>query len=54
LKIGLHDSEGKGSKYPNLALMKFSAWHKAQCDVVEWFNPVFGGYDRVYSSKVFT
>ncbi|BCL59958.1 hypothetical protein DGMP_06510 [Desulfomarina profundi] len=54
MKIALHDSEGKGHKYPNLALMKLSAWHKAQGDTVAWFNPLFADYDKVYSSKVFT
>lgn len=49
--IGLHDSDKTG--FPNLALMKISAWHKAQGDTVEWWNPMFP-YDRVYSSKVFT
>lgn len=49
--IGLHDSDKTG--FPNLALMKLSAWHKAQGDTVEWWNPMLT-YDRVYSSKVFT
>lgn len=49
--IGLHDSDNTG--FPNYALMKISAWHKAQGDAVEWWNPLFE-YDRVYSSKVFT
>ena len=49
--IGLHDSDGTG--FPNLALMKLSAWHNAQGDTVEWWNPLLP-YDRVYSSKVFT
>ena len=49
--IGLHDSDKTG--FPNLALMKISAWHKAQGDTVEWWNPMLT-YDRVYSSKVFT
>jgi len=52
IRIGLHDSENKN--YPNLALMKLSSWHKMQGDAVEWFNPLFGNYDKVYSSKVFT
>lgn len=52
MKVALHDSEK--NDYPNLALMKLSAWHKAQGDTVEWFNPIIGGYDRVYSAKVFT
>lgn len=52
--VGLHDAEG-GTKYPNLALMKLSAWHKAQGDSVEWFLPLKAqDYDKVYSSKVFT
>jgi len=51
MKIGLHDSDNTG--FPNLALMKLSAWHKARGDEVEWFSPMFD-YDRVYSSKVFT
>ena len=51
MRIGLHDSDGH--KFPNLALMKLSAWHKAQGDEVEWWTPMLT-YDRVYSSKVFT
>lgn len=53
--IGLHDAEKehfKSKNFPNLALMKISAWHKAQGDTVEWWNPLYR-YDRVYSSKVF-
>lgn len=50
MKIGLIDVDGH--KYPNLALMKISAWHKAQGDTVEWWWG-FGSYDRVYMSKVF-
>ena len=41
------------SNYPNLALMKLSAWHKSQGDAVEWYTP-FSRYDRVYMAKVFT
>ena len=51
MKIGLHDSDRTG--FPNLALMKLSAYHKAQGDTVEWWIPMIQ-YDRVYSSKVFT
>lgn len=41
--------------FPNLALMKLSAWHKAKGDTVEWFRPIEQDtYDKVYSSKVFT
>ena len=49
--IGLHDSDA--TDFPNYALMKISAWHKAQGDEVEWWMPLLQ-YDRVYSSKVFT
>lgn len=55
MKIGLHDAEReylKHKTFPNLALMKISAWHKAMHDDVEWWNPLCI-YDRVYSSKVF-
>lgn len=55
MRIGLHDAEReylKNKSFPNYALMKISAWHKAQGDAVEWWNPLYR-YDRVYSSKVF-
>lgn len=51
MKIGLIDVDGH--HFPNLALMKLSAWHKAQGDVVGWVN-YFEDYDVVYKSKVFT
>lgn len=41
------------SDYPNLALMKLSAYHKAQGDTVDWYNP-FDSYDRLYMAKVFS
>ena len=50
MKIGLIDVDGHN--YPNLALMKISAYHKANGDSVEWWWG-FGHYDRVYMSKVF-
>ena len=50
MKIGLIDVD---SKVPNFALMRVSAFHKAQGDAVEWAMP-FEHYDKVYSSKVFT
>ena len=54
MKIGLIDvdSFNRAPKYPNLALMKISAWHKACGDDVEWWWG-FSHYDRVYMSKVF-
>lgn len=51
VRIGLHDSDRTG--FPNLALMKISAYHKAQGDTVEWWIPMLE-WDKVYSSKVFT
>ena len=50
MNIGLIDVDGH--HYPNLAMMKLSAWHKANGDSVEWWW-AFGKYDRVYMSKVF-
>lgn len=50
MKIGLIDVDSHN--YPNLALMKISAYHKAQGDSVEWWWG-WGQYDRVYMSKVF-
>lgn len=50
MKIGLIDVDSHN--YPNLALMKISAYHKAQGDDVEWWWG-WGQYDRVYMSKVF-
>lgn len=51
MRIGLVDVDGH-SNFPNLALMKLSAWHKAQGDEVEMLFPM-SSYDRVYMSKVF-
>ena len=52
-RIGLIDVDGKG--FPNIPLMKLSAWHKMKGDVVEWYDPMFSGhFDRVYLSKVFS
>lgn len=52
MRIGLIDVGGH--HFPNLALMKLSAWHKLRGDSVEFADPMFGRYDRVYMSKVFT
>lgn len=50
MKIGLIDVDGHN--FPNIALMKISAWHKSQGDTVEWCFPL-DHYDIVYQSKVF-
>jgi hypothetical protein len=51
MKVGLIDVDGHN--FPNLALMKISAFHKKHGDTVEWVN-YFERYDKVYMSKVFT
>ena len=54
MRIGLVDVDGTG-RFPNIALMKISAWHKSQGDTVEWYEPMFSGhFDKVYLSKVFS
>lgn len=50
MNIGLIDVDSKN--FPNLALMKLSAWHKKQGDDVEWYD-FTRHYDKVYMSKVF-
>ena len=50
MNIGLVSVDG--FNYPNLALMKISAYHKAQGDNVEW--AMMGKYDKTYMSKIFT
>ena len=50
MKIGLIDVDSHN--FPNLCLMKISAWHKQQGHEVEWCN-LFEHYDRVYMSRVF-
>ena len=53
MRIGLIDVDGHN--YPNLPLMKISAWHKKQGDSVEWYEPMISGHmDKVYMSKVFS
>lgn len=53
-RIGLIDVDGTG-RFPNIALMKISAWHKRNGDAVEWYDPMFAGhFDTVYLSKVFS
>ena len=50
-KIALVDVDGHN--FPNLPLMKISAYHKNIGDDVEVCTP-FSRYDRIYISKVFT
>jgi hypothetical protein len=51
LKIGLIDVDSHN--WPNLCLMKLSAYHKAKGDSVEWWKPE-SRYNVVYKSRVFT
>ena len=51
MKIGLYDADSHN--WPNLCLMKLSAYHKAQGNIAEWWTPE-GSYDLVYKSRVFT
>ena len=52
MKIGLIDVDGHN--FPNLALMRISAYHKARGDQVEWWWSDFIHYDIVYMSKIFS
>ena len=51
MKVGLHDADK--TAFPNLALMKLSAYHKSMGDTVELYSEETQ-YDKIYSSKVFT
>lgn len=53
MKIGLIDIDYNGS-FPNIPLMKISAWHKSHGNTVEWYMPFNERYDVVYVSKVFS
>ena len=54
MNIGLIDVDG-GKKFPNIPLMKLSAWHKSRGDSVEWYDHASSGHmDIVYMSKVFS
>ena len=60
MRIGLVDVDG--TKFPNLVLMKLSAWHKRRGDTVQLLRPddvllggnLFGGYEKLYAACVFT
>lgn len=55
MKIGLIDvdNHGKKKRFPNLPLMKISAFYKEHGCYVEWYNPN-NHYDYVFMSKVFS
>lgn len=52
MKVGLIDVDGH--RFPNLALMHISAYHKAHGDDVEWWWSDLVHYDVVYMSKIFS
>lgn len=52
MRIGLIDVDGHN--FPNLALMRISAYHKARGDSVEWWWSDFEHYDIAYMSKIFS
>lgn len=59
MRIGIIDADLIGRtkhRFPNLACMKISAFHKSQGDTVRLLTSYEGldGYDRLYLSKVFT
>lgn len=51
MEIGLYDADSHN--FPNLPLMKLSAWHKRNGDNVNFWRKE-EQYDRVYISKIFT
>jgi hypothetical protein len=53
MRVGLIDVDG-GERFPNIALMKISAWHKERGHDVSWYSSFDGWYDKVYMSKVFS
>jgi hypothetical protein len=52
MRIAIIDVDGHNG-FPNLALMKLSAYHKSVGDTVE-AGMCFGHFDKAYMSKVFT
>lgn len=52
MKIGLIDVDGHN--FPNLALMRISAYHKARGDDVGWYTEPLVWNDIVYKSKIFS
>lgn len=54
LNIALRDVDSHDG-FPNLPLMKLSAFHKQQGDHVFWYSPLLHhSYDKIYASKIFS
>jgi len=49
MRISLLDYDK--TKMPNLALMKISAYHKANGDDVDFYEPLFSKPDKLYYLK---
>jgi hypothetical protein len=57
-KIAVYQVDGTdylGVRFPNIALMKISAYHKSIGDSVEWYEGILfaSKYDKIYASKIF-
>jgi len=52
MKIRLIDVDSHN--FPNIPLMKISAWHKQKGDEVVWYDGLTGHCDKVYVSKIFS
>ena len=50
--IGLVDVDG--GKFPNYALMKVARYYRDLGEDVEWADAMFGHYDKVFMSKIFS
>jgi hypothetical protein len=57
VRVALVDADWNGGRFPNLALMKLSAWHKSRGDDVSLVTPIEAAapsWGKVYVSKIFT
>lgn len=57
-KIAIYQVDGAnylGTPFPNISLMKISAYHKSIGDTVEWYPGILfaSQYDKIYASKIF-
>jgi len=57
-KIGIYQVDGtkyEGVRFPNIALMKISGYHKSIGDEVCWYEGILfaSQYDKIYASKIF-